>query len=134
MAGSTLDPDLIPEPDRSLGRGHDSKSLGPSDVTDTGSDVQPGIKAVEEDDLGLDKGTTEDPDTHLVEVEGDSDATGTGERASAGRDSVETASDIGVDRIDEVGTADDDPDALNDMPRPGGQDNRRGAQRQPGRP
>ncbi|GIZ51721.1 hypothetical protein [Noviherbaspirillum aridicola] len=129
MAGSTLDPDLMPEPDRSLGSGHDSKSLGPSDVTDTGSDVQPGIKAVEEDDIGLDKGTTEDPDTRLIDVEGDSDATGTGERATAVRESVETAADINIDRIDEVN--DDMPGGLDDMPRPGG---RNGEQRQQGRP
>ena len=129
MAGSTLDPDLIPEPDRSLGSGHDTKSLGPSDVTDTGSDVQPGIKAVEEDDLGLDKGTTEDPDTRLIDVEGDSDATGTGERAAAGRDSVETAADVGIDRIDEVD--DDLAGGLDDLPPQGG---RRNDQRQQGRP
>lgn len=132
MAGSTLDPDLIPEPDRSLGRGHDSKSLGPSDVTDTGSDVQPGIKAVEEDDLGLDKGTTEDPDTRLLDVEGDSDATGTGERASAGRDSVETAADIGVDRVDDIDPM-DDTGGMDDMPQRGGQGGRRSDQHQQGR-
>lgn len=119
MAGSTLDPDLIPEPDRSLGSGHDAKSLGPSDTTDTGSDVQPGVKAVEEDDIGLDKGTTEDPDTHLVEVEGDSDSTGTGERASAGRDSVDTGSDIGTDRVDQLAPTDDMP-----VPNRGGNEHR----------
>lgn len=132
MAGSTLDPDLIPEPDRSLGSGHDTKSLGPSDVTDTGSDVQPGVRAVEEQDIGLDKGTTEDPDTRLLDVEGDSDATGTGERTTAGRDSVEMGSDIGTDRIDTIGAGGDpDLEGLDDVPPQGA---RRGEQRQQGRP
>ncbi|HEY8608646.1 MAG TPA: hypothetical protein VIM12_16155 [Noviherbaspirillum sp.] len=131
MAGSTLDPDLIPEPDRSLGQGHDSKSLGPSDVTDTGSDVQPGIRAVEELDLGLDKGTTEDPDSSLIEVQGDSDATGTGERAAAGRDSVDMNEDIGVDRIDTIEAGEDpDMEGLDDMPP---QRDGRAGQHQPGR-
>lgn len=117
MAGSTLDPDLIPEPDRSLGQGHDAKALGPSDVTDTGSDVQPGIKAVEELDIGLDKGTTEDPDTRLIEATGDSDATGTGERASIGRDSVEMGGDIDTDRIDRIAADEDaDMEGLNEPP------------------
>lgn len=110
MAGSTLDPDNIPEPDRSLGQGHGSDALGPSDVTDTGSDVQPGVRAVEELDIGLDKGTTEDPDSRNVRVEGDSDAVGTGERATAGRNSnAGASSDIDVDRIDSV-AADEDLD------------------------
>jgi hypothetical protein len=122
MAGSTLDPDLIPEPDRSLGRGHDAKSLGPSDVSDTGSDVQPGVRAVEELDLGLDKGTNEDPDTRLIDVEADSDATGTGERTTAGRDSVEMGGDISVDRVDAIESGEDsDMEGLDDdMPPQGG--------------
>lgn len=123
MAGSTLDPDLIPEPDRSLGKGHDTKSLGPSDVTDSGSDVQPGVHAVEELDLGLDKGTTEDPDTRTLEVEGDSDAGGTGERASAGRDSVELGGDIGFDRIDRI-DAGEDLEEFDDRPPPERQQDR----------
>jgi hypothetical protein len=118
MAGSTLDPDNIPEPDRSLGTGHDTASLGPSDISDSGSDVQPGVHGIEEPDIGLDKGTTEDPDSRILQVEGDSDAVGTGEHASAGRDSVETAGDIGIDRIDYVNPG-DDPDLTDlDMPPP----------------
>lgn len=120
MAGSTLDPDNIPEPDRSLGIGHDTASLGPSDISDSGSDVQPGLHGIEELDIGLDRGTNEDPDSRLLQVEGDSDIAGTGEYASAGRDSVETASDIGVDRIDYVNPG-DDPNLADldlDMPPP----------------
>lgn len=41
MADSTLDPDyLTGGPDRSLGRGHGTDALGPSDTSDTGSDMQ----------------------------------------------------------------------------------------------
>ena len=105
---STLDPDLIPEPDRSLGRGHGTDALGPSDTTDTGSDVQPGVHAIEELDIGLDRGTNEDSTTRSLEVSGDSDATGTGERASAGRDvDFELGVDIDVDRIDRIDTIED---------------------------
>jgi hypothetical protein len=106
---STLDPNLTPEPDRSLGKGHDAKSLGPSDVSDSGSDVQPGVRGIEERGIDLDTGTSEDADTRNIEVEGDSDSTGTGERTTAGRDSVEMGHDIGVDRIDQ-GVPGLDPD------------------------
>ena len=41
MAGnSTLDPDNFPEaPDRTLGVGHGTGALGPSDSSDSGSDL-----------------------------------------------------------------------------------------------
>jgi len=40
MADSTLDPDNIPAgADRTLGRGHGTRALGPSDNSDSGSDV-----------------------------------------------------------------------------------------------
>ena len=110
MATSTLDPDNIPERDRTLGRGHGVDALGPSDTSDTGSDVQPGVHAVDDQDLGLDRGTSEDADTRTLDVEGDSDAVGTGERSTAGRaGDVEDAQDINVDRIDYVNPG-DDPD------------------------
>ncbi len=109
MAASTLDPDNMPEPDRQLGKGHGTNALGPSDRSDTGSDVQPGLKAIEEDVLGLDRGTTEDPDSHLIDVSTDTDdSTATGESSTAGRNAdVELAGDINVDRIDEVNIADE---------------------------
>ena len=119
MATSTLDPDNIPEPDRSLGKGHGTDALGPSDISDTGSDVQPGVRAVEEPDIGLDKGTTEDPDSRNVSVSGDSDAVGTGERASAGRDSdLELGADIDVDRIDYIDPGDNPDLEAPDVPAP----------------
>jgi hypothetical protein len=123
MATSTLDPDNIPEPDRKLGTGHGTGALGPSDSSDTGSDVQSGLRWTQEADIGLDKGTNEDPDSGRRErsagpdigdanIDSDTDAVGTGERATAGRDSdIETGRDIDVDRIDSI-NPDDDPDSL----------------------
>lgn len=121
MATSTLDPDNIPEPDRQLAKGHDTDSLGPSDLSDTGSDVQGGLRWAGEMDIGLDKGTNEDPDTGRNDMtagpdlgdtglDSDTDSSGTGERAAAGRDSdIEAGADIDVDRIDYVNPG-DDPD------------------------
>ena len=58
---STLDPDNFPTDDKP-GRnpkGHDIKSLGPSDSSDSGSDMDgPGL--VDDDVLNLDRGTNED--------------------------------------------------------------------------
>lgn len=114
MATSTLDPDNIPEPDRQLGKGHGTGALGPSDTSDSGSDVQGGLRLAQEADIGLDKGTHEDPDSGRrghsagpdigdTGIDSDTDALGTGERGTAGRDSdIEMGSDIDVDRIDHV--------------------------------
>jgi hypothetical protein len=113
MASSTLDPNNIPEPDRQLGKGHGTDSLGPSDTSDTGSDMQGGLRAVEDIDLDLDRGTTEDSDSRNIPVSSDTDdSTGTGESSTAGRNSdIELSGDIGFDRIDEI-----DPSAEADDP------------------
>lgn len=114
MATSTLDPDNIPAPDRRLSKGHGTSALGPSDTSDSGSDVQGGLRWAEEAELGLDKGTNEDPDSGRrdhsagpdigdANIDSDTDAVGTGERATAGRDSdIEAGADIDVDRVDYV--------------------------------
>lgn len=119
MATSTLDPDNIPEPDRQLGKGHGTGALGPSDISDTGSDVQGGRSWAQEADIGLDKGTHEDPDSGLRgasvhpnlgdgDIDDDTDASRTGQRGTAGRDSdIEMGGDIGVDRIDDIGLGED---------------------------
>jgi hypothetical protein len=116
---STLDPDNFPEsPDRSLGRGHGIDSLGPSDTSDTGSDVVggPGFSTNLDDDqvLHLDEGTTSDleashagdtagPDVGDANFSSDSDVGGTGERAAAGRDTVvKDGADIDTDRIESI--------------------------------
>ena len=116
---STLDPDNFPEgPDRSLGKGHGTDALGPSDISDTGSDVVggPGFSANLDDDqlIHLDEGTTSDleashagdtagPDVGDADFSGDSDMGGTGERAAAGRDTVaKDGADIDTDRIESI--------------------------------
>jgi len=59
MSGSTLDPDNIPQRRRRhTAKGHDVASLGPSDSSDSGSDMKgPGL--LDDDRLHLDRGTGE---------------------------------------------------------------------------
>ena len=76
--------------------GRDADALGPSDTSDSGSDIQGERRFntdTEEGDLG---GAT--PTEH----DSDSDAAGTGERGSATPDGARDGADIGVDRIDSV--------------------------------
>jgi len=137
---STLDPDNFPEaPDRSLGKGHGVDALGPSDLSDTGSDVVggPGFASNidPEQTLDFDGGTTSDleaghagetagPDVGDADFSGDSDRSGTGERAAAGRDAVvRDGADIDTDRIESIPDlplTEDDTDFL--ASRPPGQD------------
>ncbi len=100
MAGkSTLDPDNFPAGGkaRKTQKGHDTRSLGPSDSSDSGSDVADtdkdgayGVASIGDDDL-----------------DDNSDRNGTGEHPSAGRESTVRANgDIETDRIvgaDEAG-------------------------------
>ena len=128
MAGnSTLDPDNFPEaPDRTVGKGHGTGALGPSDTSDSGSDVAggPGLGRDQEELLDLGGGTTSDleassaggtagPDVGDANLDSDSDAEGTGERATAGRDTVtRDGADIDVDRIERTPGAPLDDDDL----------------------
>lgn len=137
MTGSsTLDPDNFPgAPDRSLGKGHGVDALGPSDVTDSGSDVVggPGFAANLDDDqvLDLDTGTTSDNEESYAHdtagadmgdpnLESDSDFGGTGERAAAGRDlRVRDGNDIDTDHIESIPNlplTDEDVDFLGSQP------------------
>lgn len=85
MSESTLDPDNLPvTSDRKLGKGHGTDALGPSDRSDTGSDVQGGPAAEE----GL--------------LDSDTDAEGTGERGAVGSDPDTLGADINVDHIESV--------------------------------
>jgi hypothetical protein len=120
MSGiSTLDPDNFPEmPDRSLGKGHGTAALGPSDNSDSGSDVTggPGFAVGIDEELftGLERGTNEDSsighaddtagaDMGDADLDSDTDAGGTGERAAAGRDgNVRDGADIGTDSIESI--------------------------------
>jgi hypothetical protein len=133
---STLDPDNFPErPDRSLGKGHGVDSLGPSDISDTGSDVMggPGFAGNLDDDqvIHLDTGTTSDneasragdtagPDIGDANFDSDSDLGGTGERASAGRDTIaKDGADIDTDHVEtipDVPLSEEDTDFLTSKP------------------
>ena len=117
MGSSTLTPDNLPAGrDRRVGRGHGTEALGPSDSSDSGSDVTGAHGLAHDvDRFGLDRGTNEDPDESRAaatggpdvgdgNLDGDSDAPGTGERAAAGRDTPGAdARDIDVDHIEEDG-------------------------------
>lgn len=70
MASSTSDPDVLPISDRQLNKGHDNHALGPSDSSDSGSDMT------------------------NVATEADSDSHGTGERASVERASRDRAPEL----------------------------------------
>jgi hypothetical protein len=95
MTRSTLDPDILPA--GPAVPGHDVRSIGPSDSSDSGSDLA-GTGLLDDDaaasvgDLGMD-------DT--------SDRNGTGERITADTEpNVRLGADIGFDRIigaDEAG-------------------------------
>jgi hypothetical protein len=95
MAASTLN--LPAEGRQDVGQGHGTDALGPSDSSDSGSDLQ-----------GVGGGAAHRPGGITptgraigdADLDSDSDAQGTGERAMAGRDSdVPDDHDIGVDRV-----------------------------------
>jgi len=105
MADSTLDPTR--EKPAESGKGHGTAALGPSDTSDSGSDLKgPGLAS--DAGLNLDTGTTSDlersrgagHDDGDANLDSDSDGSGTGERSTAGRDDdVGEARDIAPDRI-----------------------------------
>lgn len=122
MSESTLAPDNLPAGnDRSLGRGHGTRALGPSDSSDSGSDVQgaPGLGAqAEEEQVAPADGDTwlaertAGPDLGDADLDSDSDSGGTGERAAAGRDSTAPdGGDIDVDHIESIPILDADVEA-----------------------
>jgi hypothetical protein len=78
-------------------RGRDTDALGPSDSSDSGSDVQgERLTATAPDTAGdIDAATP-------AELDSDTDASGTGERASAVPDGAEDGADIGTDRIERL--------------------------------
>lgn len=117
MAGiSTLDPDNFPVGGkrRKTQKGHDTRSLGPSDSSDSGSDMAgPGL--IDDDAINLDRGTNEDTEAGRddiadagasvgdLEMDDNSDRYGTGEHLTAGKEpNVRVNGDIDVDRIVEA--------------------------------
>ncbi|MGE5615674.1 MAG: hypothetical protein ACM3X5_02040 [Bacillota bacterium] len=120
MATSPLDPgNMDYRKDRIVDRGHGTRALGPSDSSDTGSDIvgARGLKG-DVDAFGLDRTPTSDieeagktagPDVGDGNLDSDSDAEGSGERAAAGRDPVNPdGGDIDVDRIERINVDEDE--------------------------
>lgn len=114
MAGSsTLDPDNFPTRSkaRKVAKGHDTRSLGPSDSSDSGSDMAgPGL--IDDDKLNLDRGTNEDTEAGRDDIadagasigdagmDDNSDRHGTGERMAAGKEpSTRPDGDYDTDRV-----------------------------------
>lgn len=106
-----LDPDKAATRDDDRFKGHDLRSLGPSDSSDSGSDLLgPGL--IDDDQLGLDRGTNEDseggrlagndPGASVGDLGADenSDRSGTGEHLTAGKEpDIRYANDIAPDRV-----------------------------------
>ena len=100
--------------DRVTDKGHGTDALGPSDTTDSASDISGAPGVVEGDVIGLDRGTNEDadargpfhtagPDIGDADLDSDSDSVGTGERMTAGRDPQTRAdNDIRPDHIERI--------------------------------
>jgi hypothetical protein len=123
MAAGPLHPDNItPGPDRRMPPGHGIDALGPSDTSDSGSDLKggPGL-AQQIDGFGLDRNPTDleestanntaGPDVGDGQLDGDSDSGGTGERAAAVRDTVAPdGADIAPDRIERIPLIDEAED------------------------
>jgi hypothetical protein len=106
MPGSTLNTPA--EPALDLGQGRTTSALGPSDSSDSGSDIQGQKRHTFDADDALDAHALEQgPD----EFASDTDRSGTGERASADGDgNLEPGSDILPDAIDNEFSAVDDPE------------------------
>ena len=116
MSSSTLDLDGDEPPVTDLG--HGTSALGPSDSSDTGSDIVggPGMDEGLDDDQAREMPMTTrqgagrdlgDPD-----LDSDSDRAGTGERGSSGIDSTANDQQLSIQSIDSAADEFDDPDAL----------------------
>jgi predicted nucleic acid-binding Zn-ribbon protein len=107
MARSTLN--TTGESDPVVRKGHGTGALGPSDSSDSGSDIVGGPGLNHDDGLPLQRGTTSDPDIDPAgatagadigdaDLDSDSDRNGTGERGAAGRDSTEAVDETLTER------------------------------------
>ena len=122
MAKSSL---LGIEPVNPVAPGHDDLALGPSDSSDSGSDVA-GLESLDVDDpqAPVDQALADDAGRSLGGPDargGGSDTAGTGERRSAGGDAGREAGDISVDRVFNPfsdGDENDDPDDPDDSTDP----------------
>jgi hypothetical protein len=124
MGASTLDPDNLPNgPDRRLGRAHGTGALGPSDTSDSGSDLKGAAGLRHDFNTGTTSeleersaGWTAGPDVGDADLDSDGDSGGTGERAATGLDELgPDGADIDTDPIEGV-PPDEDPDRARDAP------------------
>jgi hypothetical protein len=90
MAKETLDLDKDLQADRQMGRGHGTDALGPSDRSDSGSDM-----------------------VGVTDFDSDTDSTGTGERGSVDMDADVAGEDIDTDRVEAAAGA--EPEAEEDI-------------------
>ena len=74
-------------------RGRDAETLGPSDTSDSGSDIQGATRLKTDTPEGEMGGATP------VDIDSDSDSMGTGDRAEAIPEGARDGADIGPDRI-----------------------------------
>jgi hypothetical protein len=74
-------------------RGRDAETLGPSDTSDSGSDIQGATRLKTEPEEGQLGGATP------VDGDSDTDSMGTGDRAEAVPEGARDGADIGPDRI-----------------------------------
>lgn len=122
MAQSTLNRTGEAKP--GVGKGHGTGSLGPSDSSDSGSDIAGNRGLNHDDGLPLARGTTSDPDEDSsgatagpdigdADLDSDSDRNGTGERGAAGRDSAQPADEqLGDQGADDMESDDQPEDEL----------------------
>ena len=106
--------------DRETQKGHGTGALGPSDTSDSASDIAGGPGIIEGDVIGLDHGTNEDLETRAPtagvdigdsDLGSDSDSVGTGEHITAGRDPGGGANrDVLPDHIERIPDAGIDGD------------------------
>jgi hypothetical protein len=99
--------------DRETQKGHGTEALGPSDTSDSASDITGAPGIIEGDVIGLDHGTYEDIDGSPTQTAGadigdanldsDSDAVGTGEHMTSGREPVARENrDVLPDHIERI--------------------------------
>jgi hypothetical protein len=99
--------------DRETEKGHGTSALGPSDTSDSASDIAGAPGIIEGDVIGLDHGTNEDIDGRPTATAGadigdvrlgsDSDSVGTGEHMTAGREPVARSNrDVLPDHIEHI--------------------------------
>ena len=89
-------------------RGRDAETLGPSDTSDSGSDIQGASRLKTDTEEGEMGGSTP------VDGASDSDSMGTGERAEAVPEGARDGADIAPDRIARSKDALDSADSITD--------------------